>query len=36
MRRLKLELPPYLVIAKAIELAQTLEIPANDFKASWC
>jgi hypothetical protein len=36
VRRLKLELPPYLVIAKAIELAKMLEIPANDFKASWC
>jgi hypothetical protein len=35
MRRLKLELPPYLVIAKAIKLAKTFEIPANDFQASW-
>jgi hypothetical protein len=35
MRRLNLELPPYLVIAQAIEPAKTLEIPANDFKASW-
>jgi hypothetical protein len=32
-----MELSPYLVIAKAkIKLAKTLEIPANDFKASWC
>jgi hypothetical protein len=36
MRRLLLELPPYFVIAKSIEFAKTLEILANDFKASWC
>ena len=35
IRRLKLELPPSLVIAKAREIAGTLNIPEKDFKASW-
>jgi hypothetical protein len=36
MHCLKLELPPYLVIAKAFELAKTLEIPTSYVKGSWC
>ena len=35
MRRLKLELPPTLVIAKAREISNILNIAEEDFKASW-
>jgi hypothetical protein len=35
MRQLKLELPPTLVIAKAREISNTLNIAEGGFKASW-
>ena len=35
MRRLKLELPPTIVMAKAAEIARSLNIEENEFKASW-
>ena len=35
MRHLKLELPPTLVMAKAVEIAKSLNIDENEFKASW-
>ena len=34
MRHLKLELPPTLVMAKAVEIARSLNINKNEFKAS--
>ena len=34
MRHLKLELPPILVMAKAVEIARSLNIKENEFKAS--
>ena len=35
MRHLKLELPPTLVMAKAVGIARSLNIDENEFKASW-
>ena len=32
---MKLELPPTLVMAKAVEIARSLNIDENEFKASW-
>ena len=35
MRHLKLELPPTLVMAKAVEIARSLNIDENELKAPW-
>jgi hypothetical protein len=35
MRHLKLELPPTLVMAKAVEIARSLNIDEKEYKASW-
>ena len=35
MRHLKLELPPTLVMVKAVEIARSLNIDENEFKDSW-
>jgi hypothetical protein len=35
VRHLKLELPPTLVVAKAVEIARSLNIDEHEFKASW-
>ena len=35
MRHLKLELPPTLVMTKAVEIARSLNIDENEFKVSW-
>ena len=35
MRHLKLELPPTLVMAKAVEIARSLNINKNELKTSW-
>jgi hypothetical protein len=35
MRRAKVAVPPSLAIAKAKRIAESMEIPENEFKASW-
>ena len=35
MRRLKFEVPPVLAIAKAKQIAKSMDLNDNEFKASW-